>query len=592
MQGTIVLIILTLTLSMFAAGKIRYEFVSFLGLLLLTFTGIIPPEDTFAGFSHPAVITVASVLVISAAIIKSGIVEDLVLLVNRKSDNIALKIAGLMVVTGLLSSFMNNIGALALILPVALRVAKDSHTSPSKFLMPVAFASLLGGTMTIIGTPPNLIVSNYRAGEIGSPFRFFEFTPLSLILAVLGIGFVAFLGAKRIPERKSTDEAGLFDIGEYLSEVVVTPNSKMVGKRIRDFSDLFKMDVQVLSIIREKTKVLVPKPGETLLKGDELIVKTSNLTELINRTGLALKGAKLDFVESVPFLKSDEFSLVEVVLREDSLLIGRSALDVKLRTRYNVNLVAVSRRGKLSTERLKGFQFGPGDVLLLQAPVSMLQDIYNRLSCLPIAERGVNIQVHTKKTRQYLPLLLFSVGIVLTTAGLVPVQVAFSSVAILLVTLKLITPREFYDAVEWSTIILLGTLLPYGSALQKSGASDSMASLLTRLSGVLGPAWILAILMLVTVAVTNLISGTGTAVLMGPIALSLAKSLGVSQDPFLVGVALAASAAFLTPIGHQSNMLVMGPGGYKFTDYWKIGLPLAIMVVALGTPLILRLWPL
>ena len=594
MQQFIVFGVIIFTLIMFIDGRIRYEFVSALGLLVLTVTGVLNAEEALSGFSHPAVITVTSVLVISSAIVKSGMVEHIVVLLNRKTNSPSIKIMGLMLVTAFLSAFMNNVGALALILPVALRIAKDSKLSPSGFLMPVAFASLLGGMVTLIGTPPNLIVSNFRQEALGVPFDFFEFAPIGIVMVLVGVLLTILLGSKLIPIRKSQNEEGIFNIGEYLSEVVITENSKMVGKKVRDFYDIFKLEVEVLSIIRNKYNIVVPNANETLLAGDELIIKTDSLelTDLIKRTETSLKGAKLDFVKSVPLLKSDDFALVEVVLREDSLLIGRTAIEVKLRNRYNVNLVAVSRKGSISVERLKSFRFRPGDVLLLQAPISILQDIYSKLSCLPLAERSVNINMGSKKIEQYLPLTLFLIGIIITTLGIFPVQVSFSAVAIILVVSKLISPREFYEAIEWPTVLLLGTLLPLGGAFQKSGASDTIASLLMSLSHILSPSLIMVVLMSITMVLTNTISNYATAVLMSPIAVSLASSMGVSPDPLLMGVCIACSSAFLTPIGHQSNLLVMGPGGYRFTDYWRLGLPLSILVIAIGTPLILILWPL
>ncbi|NLY44921.1 MAG: SLC13 family permease [Tissierella sp.] len=593
-QQIIVFGVIIFTLIMFIDGRIRYEFVSMLGLLVLTLTGILNAEEALAGFSHPAVITVTSVLVISSAIIKSGMIEHLVVILNRKTNNPSIMVMGLMLVTAFLSAFMNNVGALALILPVALRIAKDSKLSPSGFLMPVAFASLLGGMVTLIGTPPNLIVSNFRQEALGMPFEFFDFAPIGIVMVVVGVLLTILLGSKLIPIRKSQDEEGIFNIGEYLSEVVITENSKMVGKKIRDFYDIFKLEVEVLSIIRNKYNIVVPNANETLLSGDELIIKTDSLelADLIKRTETSLKGAKLDFLESVPLLKSEDFNLVEVVLREDSLLIGRTAIEVKLRNRYNVNLVAVSRKGSISVERLKSFRFRPGDVLLLQAPVSIIQDIYHKLSCLPLAERSVNINTKPKKFEQYLPLGLFFIAIILTTVGIFPVQVSFSAVAVILVISKLITPREFYDAIEWPTVLLLATLLPLGGAFQKSGASYTIASVLMNLSNILSPAWMIVVLMIITMILTNTISNYATAVLMSPIAVSLAGSMGLSPDPFLMGVCIACSAAFLTPIGHQSNLLVMGPGGYKFTDYWRLGLPLSALIIAVGTPLILMLWPL
>lgn len=536
-------------------------------------------------------------MVISSAIIKSGMIEKLVVVLNRKTNNTSVMIVGLMAVTALLSAFMNNVGALALILPVALRIAKDNKLSPSSFLMPVAFASLLGGMVTLIGTPPNLIVSNFRYEALGKPFGFFDFAPVGIVLVLVGIGLTIFLGPKLIPVRKSKSEDDLFNIGEYLSEVVITENSTMIGKQVRDFYDIYKLDVEVLSIIRNKHNIIVPHANEVLQVGDELIIKTesSELTDLIKRTDSALKGAKLDYLESVPLLKSDEFNLVEVVLREDSLLVGRTAIEVKLRNRYNVNLVAVSRRGELSVERLKSFRFKAGDILLLQAPVSILQDIYHKLSCLPLAERSVDLNVGakkgSKKSNQYMPLAMFIVAIIVTTMGLFPVQISFAAVAILLVVFKYLTAREFYEAIEWPTALLLATLLPLGTAFQESGASNTIASILMNLSNILSPAWMMVILMIIAMAMTNTISNYATAVLMSPIAVSLATSMGISPDPYLMAVCIACSSAFMTPVGHQSNLLVMGPGGYKFTDYWRLGLPLSILIIAIGTPMILLLWP-
>ncbi len=594
MEQIIVFGVIVFTLIMFIIGKVRYEFTSMLGLLILIFTGVLNAEEALSGFSHPAVITVTSVLVISSSIIKSGVIEKLVVVLNGRTESAKVKVAGLMLVTAFLSAFMNNVGALALILPVAMRIAKDSKLSPSGFLMPVAFASLLGGMVTLIGTPPNLIVSNFRNTTLGEPFGFFNFAPVGLVMVFIGVGLTLILGSKLIPDRKSGDEDGIFNIGDYLSEIVITKESKMVGKTIRDFYDIYKLEVEVLSIIRNKHNIVVPHANEVLLPGDELIIKTDSLelTDLIKRTETSLKGAKLDFLESVPLLKSDEFNLVEVVLREDSLLIGRTALEVKLRNRYNVNLVAVSRRGAIEVERLKSFRFQAGDVLLLQAPVSILQDVYRKLSCLPLAERSVNIDTKIKRTDQYLPLTLFLIGIILTTAGIFPVQISFFAVAVILVLFKFMTPREFYDAIEWPTVLLLATLLPLGGAFQKSGASTTIAGILTGLSSILPPSITIAILMVIAMIMTNLIGNYATAVLMSPIAVSLASSMGVSSDPLLMGVCIACSSAFLTPIGHQSNMLVMGPGGYKFTDYWRLGLPLCILIIVIGTPLLLFLWPL
>lgn len=582
------------TFFFFIDGRIRYEFVGLSGLLILTIAGVITPEEAFTGFSHPAVITVASVLVISSALIKSGVVEHLVIFLNKGSHRVSLKVLGLMIVTASLSAFMNNVGALALILPIGLRVAKDSKISPSSLLMPVSFASLFGGMITSIGTPPNLIVSAFRVQGGGEPFDFFDFAPVAMILVPIGIGFTSLLGWRVIPKRKSQEEKDKFNIEGYLSEVVVTDSSKMVGRPLKDFYGVYKLEVNVLSIIRDGRKILAPRGKDRLLAGDILIIKSvpTELTDLVKRTGMTLKGSKPEVLESEPYLKYDEVALVEVVLREDSLLIGRTVLEVRLRNRFNVNLIAVSRKGTSSVERLKSFRFKSGDILLMQAPVSILEDIYSKLGCLPLAERGVGIDLGGRENKRYLPLIIFLISIIITGLGLLPVQVSFSIAAVSLVIFNIISPRVFYDAIEWPTIIMLGSLLPMGAALQSSGGSDTIAKLLVKLSTIFSPSLMIVVVMLLTMILTNLISNSAAAVLMAPISFSLANFMGVSSDPFLMSVAVASSSAFMTPIGHQSNMLVMGPGGYKFTDYWKLGLPLSIIVLTLGAPLILYFWPL
>ena len=364
--------------------------------------------------------------------------------------------------------------------------------------------------------------------------------------------------------------------------------------KLKDFHKNYKVSINVLTIIRDDYKILSPGGNQRLLAGDILIVKalSTELTNIVNKTCLELKGARKDKLISEKLLKSEEVALVEVVLRNDSPLVGRTALETQLRTRYNANLVAVSRKGISSTKRLKMFKFNRGDVLLLQVPRASLKDTYSKMRCLPLAERNVDMNIDTSVKNQYITLGIFIVSILASTFGVFPVQISFSLAALLLVILNIITPREFYDAIEWPTIIMIGSLFALGAALQSSGASDTIASGLMKMSGFISPSLMVGVIMILSMALTNLISSTATAILMGPIALSLASSMGVSPDPLLMGVGVAASSAFLTPIAHQSNMLVMGPGGYRFTDYWYLGLPLSIIALLIGGPLILLVWPL
>lgn len=593
LEQIIVGLVILGTLFFFIDGRIRYEFVAVSGLFLLGILGILSAEEIFSGFSHPAVITVAAVLVINKALLKSGFVDRIIIFIDKKKVNISAKLAILMAITAFLSAFMNNVGALALLLPVAIKVAEDNKVNPSKLLMPVAFASLVGGKLTAIGTPPNLIVSAYRQEVTGQAFAFFDFTIIGFVLVSTMILFTVTIGIKLLPDREKKNQEKNFNIGEYLSEAQLTADSKLLGKTIKDIYQIYKVEVEVLSISRGKRNIIVPDADEVLEEGDLLVIKADarELAELINKTELVLVGAKLDRLESQLNLRSDDFTMVEVVLREDSILIGRTPVESRLRNRYNVNLVAAYRKGIYSVLKLKDFRFHPGDVLLLQAPEESLQDIYQDLGCLPLAGGGLEIGgAKLGKKKEFMPLVMFLAGVIVVTLGLMPVQLAFSLVAILMVLTKLLTAKEFYQSIEWPTLILLAALLPLGTAIQKSGLALTIAHTMVGLATFLSPAWILILLMIICILLNSLISSTATAVIMGPIALGIAEATSLSPDPFLMGVCFAASASYLTPIAHQSNMLVMGPGSYKFTDYWKLGLPLSIITLVMGGPLILLLW--
>ncbi|WP_422487011.1 SLC13 family permease [Gudongella sp. DL1XJH-153] len=593
-EQVIVFSIIVLILILFIGGRIRYDFVSLGGLVLLVFSGVISPEDAFSGFSHPAIITVAAVLVISSGLVKTGVIDNIVAALNKRSRSSSVIMTKLMMITALLSGFMNNIGALALVLPVAIKVAREHKFSPSRILMPLAFSALLGGMMTEIGTPPNLIISSYRKDYGLESFGFFDFAPVGLTVTILGIGLMVLLGGKLIPKRKTVGVDQLFNIGDYLSEIQVVESSKLVGKPMMDINKVYKLDIDVLSIIRNDQKIVAPGPREILVPDDILIIKalSQDLADLVDKTRVLLKGTKKSLVIEESLIKSRDTALVEVVLRDDSPIVGRTALETKLRNRYSINLVAVSRKGVYSVDRLKSITFRAGDILLIQAPTSILKDIYSKLGCLPLAERGVEIYPDRSKWKLYFTAGLFVFSVILATTGIFPVQVAFVFTATALVLFRILTPREFYDAIEWPSIIMLGSLIPLGSALQSSGGSDSIASVLLKASSILSPTLMIGLLMILTITLANLISTSATAILMGPIALSIAMATGTSPDPYLMSVSVAASAAFMTPIGHQTNMLVMGPGGYRFTDYWHLGLPLTILLVIVGAPMVLLVWPL
>jgi di/tricarboxylate transporter len=583
------------SLFLFIQGKIRYDFVALSALVLLTLTGIIPPSSAFSGFGHPAVITVAAILVVSSGLLKTGVLDQLVTILNRSGKSISIKIAALMIMTAVLSSFMNNVGALALVMPIAIEIGKHHKISASYLLMPVAFASLLGGLITEIGTPPNLIISMYRSNSTLAPFSFFDFAPVGIGLTIVGILFISFIGWHLIPKRKSDDsQTDFFEIDDYMSEVYIPEGNKNAQKTIQDLLSNINLDINILSIIRGSKRIVSPSAKEQLQECDLLIIRAdhSGLSGFLEKSGFLLKGSKIVYDQSGKILNNNDFTMVEIVLRDDSPAIGRNVIDMDLRKKYGVNLVAISRKGISSYYRLKTFIFRPGDVLLIQCPTDSLQEVLVKLRGLPLAERGINLVSNNNYHKKTITLVLFIISISLTTMGLVSVQISFVTCALLMVLFNIITTREFYEAIEWPIIIMLGTLLPVGEALQSTGGADTIAGLMVNATRILSPPMMIVLLMTTTMLLTNLINNAAAAVLMAPIALSLSAKMGVSADPMLMAVAVSASSAFMTPIGHQSCTLIMGPGGYKFGDYWPLGLPVSILMLVVGTPLILVFWPL
>ncbi len=576
-------------LGLFVAGRWRYDLVALSALLVLVLTGVVPSDHAFAGLGHPAVVTVAAILVISRCLSNSGAVDRLVKVFVKLGDRPALQLLVLTSLVTLLSGFMNNVGALALLLPVAVRASGLSKRSPGVLLMPLAFGSILGGLTTLIGTPPNIIIAMAREQAAGQAFRMFDFLPVGGVVAVVGMGFIV-LGGWRLIPRRGEGAAGdeLFRLVDYISELRVTEDSKLVGLPLRELNPPGQDEVVIAAIVRHGRHYPAPSSLEPVQAGDLLVVEAEpeNLQAFIERTGFELAADKELDVES---LGSAEISLFEAVVMPESAVTGRSARTLNLRWRYGVNLLGVSRRGVRIGSRLGDIRFQAGDVLLLQGPSGGWQKTLANLGCLPLAQRRLTLG---RERRGWLAIGLFGSSLAAAALGLVPVHVALVAVALVMVLAGLLAVRDLYDSIEWPVIILLGAMIPVGGALETTGGATQLAGLLLRLQAWLPPAGVLAVLMVATVVLTNVVNNAAAAVLMAPIAIKLAAGMGVSMDPLLIGVGIAASTAFMTPIGHQSCILVMGPGGYRYGDYWRLGLPLTVLVLAVAVPLILRVWPL
>jgi di/tricarboxylate transporter len=586
----IVFATLIAVLFLFIWGRWRYDLVAVLALLFLTLVGLIPGEEAFSGFSHPAVITVAAVLILSRSLMNAGIVDAVVRQMSRINKNFHSQLATLVTSVTVSSAFMNNIGALALFMPVAIRMARKGKRTPSLFLMPLAFGSLLGGLMTQIGTPPNIIISLYRAETAaGVPFRMFDFAPVGAGVALAGVIFIIYIGWRLIPCRRgrlSTEE--LFEVGSYLTEVYVPEGSKYAGKMLLDLGKATDGDITVVGHVRNKKKLPFFSPYRYFSGGDHIIIKANpeDLREFLDVTGFELTASKKLSRED---LRSDEISVVEAVVNSNSLLEGQTARTLNLRSAYGINLLGISRQGARLNIRPDQVRFRAGDVLLLQGRGEVLRDVMSALGCLPLVERGLRLG---QPRRILLSIALFGAALISTSAGLLPIQVAFMIAAVGMLFAGFLSLREVYESIDWPVIVLLGAMIPVSRAMETTGGAETIGRVIYSLAGEFSLWTTLTIVMIITILLSNVVNNAAAALLMAPIALSIAVGLNVSADPLLMTVAIGASSAFLTPIGHQSNTLVMGPGGYHFGDYWRMGLPLTVIIVVIAVPLIMFVWPL
>ncbi len=586
-QQVVVFVVLALALALFIWGRWRYDLVALLALLAVTIANVVPGEQAFAGFGHPAVITVAAVLVVSRGLRNSGVVDWLAKPLLRVSERPSAQVGALTGLVATLSAFMNNVGALALLMPVAIRMARKNGRSPSLLLMPLAFGSLLGGLITLIGTPPNIIIATFRSETGAEPFRMFDFAPVGLGVAIAGILFIAIVGWRLVPQRKgAASREELFEIGDYVTEVVVPADSALVGRRLRDIGSVSDAEVVVVALVRNKRRQYNPSSFELLRAEDILVVEadSNDLRELVDAAGLQLSGSRKLGEEAL-----DSNDLMEAVIMADSPLLGQTARSLNLRWRYGVNLLGVARMGARIHRRLRDIRFQVGDVLLLQGPAETFSETLSTLGCLPLAGRGLSLG---QPRRVGLGVAIFGTALLLAAFGVLPIQVAFIAAAVAMLLAKIISLREAYESIDWSIIVLLGAMIPVGQALELSGGADLIARATLAAAGQLPPIVSLLIVLVATMFLSDLVNNAAAAVLMAPIAISVANGLGVSADPFLMCVAIGASCAFLTPIGHQSNTLVMGPGGYQFGDYWRMGLLLEVIIVVVSIPLIMLFWPL
>jgi di/tricarboxylate transporter len=574
-------------MALFAWGRFRYDLVAVLALLVAIAADIVPPKEAFKGFSDDIVIIVGSALVVSAAVARSGVVERVVRMLGPYLTTITRQIVALVGSVTLLSGFVKNIGALAMLMPIAFQLARRTGTSPSSLLMPMSFGALLGGIVTLVGTSPNIIVSRVREQILGEPFNMFDFTPVGAGIAILGVLFLTF-GWRLLPRHRkgavSMDAA--FNIEGYTTEVTVPEDSPAAGVTVKALEELGENEIEVITLLRGVTRRYEPAGNVVIKAGDILILQgePAALERIVALEKLKLAREGKSHEIDTP---SDEIGVTEAVITPDSKLVGSSVGQLKLFDRHAVNLLAVSRRGRRITRRLRAVKLRAGDVVVLRGNLAAMPETLGELHCLPLAERDL----HIGRQRSLFPITVLAVAMALVAFNLVSVAVAFFAAAVILLLAGSLSLREAYDAIEWPILIMLGALIPVSDALRTTGGTDLIAAGLSQASASLPATGALALLLAAAMAVTPFLNNAATVLVMAPIAASFAARLGYNPDSFLMAVAIGAACDFLTPIGHQCNTLVMGPGGYRFGDYWRLGLPLSLIVLATGVPLIAFFWP-
>ncbi len=611
--------ILAAMVGLFLWGRFRHDVVALAALLACVISGLVPSGVAFAGFSHPAVITVACVLVLSQGLRNTGAVDWLARSILPHDAGRITTMLALIGLGAALSGFMNNVGAMALLMPIAVQVSDRLDLTPGQILMPLAFGTILGGMTTLVGTPPNLIVSGFREEAGLGQFAMFDFAPVGIAVATLGVLFVSIVGWRLVPARKSAAGAG-FDTGTYLTEVRVPAKGKAVGLTLRGFeAEIEDSGAQIVGLVRNEVRMTAPHGARQIHAGDVLVLQADvdALAEALSVFGIELEAQKAasdskdetadDASEKTSKAAKAEAAIKEadkvedadesdedIVLRELAILpgatiVGRSASDLRLRTRYGLNLLAVSREGRQPQARLRKLKLKSGDLLLMQGPAEMMAEFINDTGCVPLGERELRIP---DKRMAIIAgaIMLGAIGIV--TLGLLPAPVGFALGVLASMLLRTVPLRKIYTTIDWPIIVLLAALIPVAGAMQTTGAADLLARFLVDTIAQGNPIGALAVVLITTMFLSDVMNNAATAAILCPIALGIAATLGVNPDSFLMAVAIGASCAFLTPIGHQNNTLILGPGGFRFGDYWRLGLLVEVLVVVVSLPLLLIVWPL
>jgi len=583
--------ILFISLVLFAWGRWRYDLVAMFSLIIAVLVGVVPEKEAFLGFGHPAVVTVAAVLILSQGLQNAGVVTLIVEQMRRIKFTSFTLLATITIIVTILSAFMNNVGALALMLPITMVAAKEYDIPPARLLMPLAFGSILGGLTTLIGTPPNIIIAAYRAEVMGEKYSMFDFSPVGIPIAIIGVLFIILIGWRLIPKDRMTKNASLnlFEIHTYLTEIQITKESEYIGKRLKELPMFEGVDrIEILGVAKPNGYARNVNLTYKVKENDILIIRAdpNELQPFLNKGGLELLNSATHIFEEPDHHTT---MLMEGVITQDSPLANRDIRYLRRLSGRSVALVGLAREGETVVRRLRRQIFKVGDVLLLQGHEETIDEQFTQLGLLPLANRPLELD---RRRKVGIALSAFIGAIIMAMTNLVSLPIAFILAIMVYVLTGIIRVREIYEQIDWAVIILLAAMIPVGRALETTQTTTWLANTMLGFVGVESPVLILTLVLIVTMLLSSVVNNAATALVMAPISVAAAQAMNVNIDAYLMAVAVGASCAFLTPVGHQSNTLVMGPGGYQFGDYWRMGLPLEVLIVAVSIPLILFVWPL
>ncbi|MGE0416772.1 MAG: SLC13 family permease [Acetobacteraceae bacterium] len=586
----LILLLLAVILGLMLWGRIRHDLVAAGGLLTAVALGLVPSDAAFSGFANPAVIIVALALIASRALENCGLVGLLSHRILGGGRSLATHIALLGGVAACLSAVINNVAALALLMPIDIQAARKAGRSPHLTLMPLSFATILGGTMTLIGTPPNIIAASMRARDLGAPYQMFDFLPVGLSVTAAGLAFIALVGWRLIPHA-GRDAPPVARGDEFIADLRIPAASSSIGRPLGDLTGIAAdVDIIVIGLVRDGHP-LVGEIQSMVLRADDVVIvegATEGIVAFMERLQLQ-RGPARDPDSGEPLTQAAPPVIAEVAVRGDSPLIGESARTMQLRSRHGITILGIYHQGRSYRRRIRDYRIDPGDVLLLATPQSLPTDVLDLLGLLPTNE--VALAPH-RPWATAAAVGLFGAGILAAGLGWLPFAVALAMVVVAYAAIGLVPAREVYARIDWSIIVMLACLLPLGSALETTGGIDLIAWSVLRLTHGQPPVVALAAVMVLTMLLSSVLNNVATIVIVGPLAISIANSSHVNPDTFLMGAAVATSCAFMSPLSHKNNTLIMGPGGYGFGDYWQLGVPLQLIALGVGIPVLMVVFPL